>query len=83
MNNQDYEALMMAFKSGVDYGLLIAEEERDSEDLYDAALCSIHAQKMCIPSVRTERRMPHSEKWRQAKRDSYSSFLKHIKEVME
>ena len=83
MNNQPHETLMMAFEAGIDYGLLLAEEERDSEDWFDACQCSVFARKTNIPSTTAKRRMPHSEKWRQAKRDSYLRFLKHIAEVLQ
>ena len=81
MDNPPIETLMMAFEAGIDYGLLMAEEERDSEDMFDAYLCWGYARKMCIPSAPVKRRMPHSDKWRQSKRDSYLRFLKHIAEA--
>ena len=48
------------FKWGVDYGLLLAEQERDSEDLLDAVVCASFARRMNIPSSFAQRRQPHS-----------------------
>lgn len=69
------KALLKAFECGIDYGLLIAEEERDNEDVFDAFLCAQVARKMCVPSVPARRRQPRSENWRKAKRESYSQFI--------
>lgn len=52
------------FKWGVDYGLLLAEQERDSEDLLDAVVCASFARRMNIPSSFAQRRQPHSAAWR-------------------
>lgn len=57
---EHYEALLKAFEYGIDYGLLIAEQERDSEEVFDAAGCAVYAHKMCVPSSVTRRREPHS-----------------------
>lgn len=68
--------LLKAFEYGVDYGLLIAEEERDSEDVFDAFLCSESARKFNAPSAPARRRLPHSEEWRKQKRDNLVNFYK-------
>jgi hypothetical protein len=60
---------------GVDDGLILAEQERDSEEFADAALCYKYAQKMGVPSAIAERRHPHSEAWRQAKQESIAKFV--------
>lgn len=75
--------LMMAYECGIDYGLLLAEEERDSEDCFDAAGCAVYASRMCIPSTPAPRRRPRSETWRAAKRDSMSKFLKLVVEAAQ
>lgn len=66
---------------GVDYGQLLMEEERDTEDWADAFNCCLVARKTAMPSVPIPRRQPHSEKWRNAKRESFKKFkdymLKH------
>lgn len=61
---EHYKALLKAFEYGVDYGLLLAEQERDSEDIFDAAGCAVYAKKMCVPSTAAQRRQPHSRAWR-------------------
>jgi hypothetical protein len=67
--------LIDVFFWGVDYGLLLAEQERDSEKFANAALCHKYAQKMGVPSAIAERRQPHSEPWRQAKQESIAKFV--------
>jgi len=69
------DALLKAFEYGIDYGLLLAEQERDSEDLTDAFLCGIYSRKMCQPSPIAKRRQPRSAKWRAAKGDSVKNFI--------
>jgi hypothetical protein len=63
-----------AFLLGVDYGLLLAEEERDSEDMFDAFLCGCTARKMNAPSAPARRREPHSAKWREEKKAALVRF---------
>lgn len=81
MNEPIVKLLLKAFECGIDYGLLIAEEERDSEDLFDAFLCVQVARKMCVPSVPAQRRQPRSENWRKAKRESYLKIFGLIADV--
>ena len=50
--------LMQIFKWGVDYGLLLAEQERDSEDLADAFQGVVVDEKYSMPSCPARRRMP-------------------------
>jgi len=72
MNIQD---LIIAFECGIDYGLLLAEQERDSEDLFDAATCAIMSRRTCLPTSIAQRRGPHSDAWRTAKKDSLRKFI--------
>jgi hypothetical protein len=74
MDNLD--KLFKAYECGIDYGLLIAEQERDSEDMFDAVGCYVHSRKMCVPSNPARRRQPRSEKWRQAKAANMIGFIK-------
>jgi len=67
--------LFEVFECGFDYGLLKAEEERDSEDLLDAAVCYSAARKFCVPSTPVKRREPKSERWRESKKTSFEKFL--------
>jgi hypothetical protein len=66
--------LLQAFECGIDYGLLLAEEERDSEDMFDAFLCGEAGRKFNVPSIPARRRQPHSMEWRNAKRESFKNF---------
>lgn len=75
------DLLIKAFECGVDYGLLIAEQERDSEEIYDACQCSEFSKKMCMPSTPTERRQAHGEEWRNAMKKSIAKFAKLCEEV--
>lgn len=78
-----FELLLDIFSWGVDYGQLLAEEERDSEDLFDAFICYGKAQKTAMPSAPIERRKPMSDKWRNAKRQGYKNFLELIPKVID
>ena len=69
------ENLIAAYECGIDYGLILAEQERDSEDVFDAAGCAAYSSKMCAPSVSAPRRRPRSAAWRESKRKSMERFL--------
>lgn len=69
-------SLFDIFSMGVDYGQLLAEEERDNEDWCDAFQGVIVGKKYSMPSQIAPRRQARTEKWRQAKRESYKQFLK-------
>ena len=80
MTTQEISNLLFdAFCYGVDYGQLLMEEERDSEDTFDAFLCSETGRKYTIPSPQAKRRQPHSDKWREAKKESYNKFQSLLK----
>lgn len=68
------------FLWGVDYGQLLMEEERDSEDLLMATMGSIYAKKTSMPMGIVEKRQPHSQKWRDAKKKGLTNFLELCKE---
>lgn len=71
----DVKDLMTAYECGIDYGLMLAEQERDSEDAFDAAGCAVYSARMCVPSTPCRRRQPHSAAWREAKRAAMDRFL--------
>lgn len=62
------------FNYGVDYGLLIAERERENEEWADAFNCSFVSRKTAMPAMPIERRRLHSEKWMFAKKKSFEKF---------
>ena len=66
---------MKIFEFGVDYGLLLAEQERENEELFDAFAGSVFSTKMCMPSAPQERRQVRSEKWFEAKKKSVAEFM--------
>ena len=63
------------FRWGIDYGQLMMEEERDSEDWADAFQGFIIDQKYSMPAQTAPRRQPHSDKWREAKKESLNNFM--------
>ncbi|MDR0755144.1 MAG: hypothetical protein LBF04_07130 [Prevotellaceae bacterium] len=66
------------FKWGIDYGLLLAEEERSSEEWADAFNGCLVSQKYCMPAAPCERRQTHSEAWINAKKESVRKFTEFI-----
>ncbi len=69
------------FCMGIDYGQLLMEEERDGEEAVDAYGCFLTANKYLCPSGIAERRQPHSEKWRAAKKGSLDKLQNLFKEL--
>lgn len=51
------------FNIGMTYGLLKAEEERESESTFDGAICYLTDEKYQSPSIPTRKRQPHSKEW--------------------
>ena len=80
-NKLEITDILKIFEYGVDYGLLIAEEERDSEDFFDAFICGSFARRTCLPSAPTARRMPRSDEWRKAKHNGLLNLIKFIKDL--
>lgn len=76
-----YKGLLKAFEYGIDYGLLLAEQERDSEDLLDATICASYARRICIPSSIAPRRQPHSAAWRKEMGRGLLRLIDLIKEL--
>lgn len=51
------------FNMGMAYGLLKAEEERESETAFDGAICYLTDEKFQSPSIPTKKRQPHQKEW--------------------
>lgn len=51
------------FNMGMAYGLLKAEEERESETAFDGAICYLTDEKFQSPSIPTKKRQPHKKEW--------------------
>ncbi len=51
------------FNMGMTYGLLKAEEERESEDVFDGVICYFTDEKFQSPSIPTKKRQPHNKEW--------------------
>jgi hypothetical protein len=69
------ENVWKAFWWGVGYGQLLMEEERENEELFDAAVCYQSGLKYGIPSNPVQRRQIKSDKWFSAMREGYAKFL--------
>lgn len=76
----DSDLLFEVFCLGVDYGQLTMEREREQEELFDAFNGYVIARKTAMPSNPTPRRQPHSEKWRNAKKQGWENFKNYCKE---
>lgn len=70
----DIATAFTIFNYGVDYGLLIAERERENEEWADAFNCFLFSQKTAMPAIPLERRRCHSEKWITVKKKSFEDF---------
>lgn len=70
-----YDEIMEIFKLGIDYGQLLMEQERDSEDWADAFQGYIIDLKYSMPANIAPRRQPHSNEWRKAKLDSLDKVM--------
>jgi hypothetical protein len=66
---------------GVEYGQLLMEEERESEELFDAAVCYQSGLKYGVPSSPIQRRQLHSDKWFAAKKEGYKNFLEFFSRI--
>jgi|GEM_PF-3511553 len=67
--------LFTIFEYGVDYGLLLAKEERIRDEWAGAFQGSVFARKFAMPSSPAQPRQIHSDKWFEAKRKSFNNFL--------
>jgi hypothetical protein len=75
--------LFQVYFWGMAEGQLLMEEERENEELFDAAICSIGARKLCIPTVPVQRRQIHSEKWFEAMRKAKIDFNNFVRRKRE
>ena len=74
--------LFEIFWYGADFGQALMEDERESEEIFDAYLCAGIARKISIPSNPVKRRQLMSDEWREEKRAGWKRFLK-LKEEYE
>ena len=79
MKDIDYLTIWKIFEWGFDYGLLKAEEERESEELFDSFNCSVKARRTGMPSQEAPRRQVHSKNWFKAKQKSFNEFKEFIR----
>lgn len=69
------EEMRNIFSWWVDYWLLLAEQERESEELADAFQWVIISKKYSMPSHIAPRRQLHSEKRVEAKKQWMKNFI--------
>lgn len=79
----DIATAFKIFNYGVDYGQLLMEQERESEEWADAFNCCLVSRKTAMPAMPIERRQAHSEDWKQAKKKSVLAFKELIKNICE
>jgi len=75
--------IVKIFEYGVDYGLLLAEQERQGEELFDAFQGSAFSAKFAMPSAPAERRQLRSDKWFEAKKKSLVEFAEIYSKVIK
>jgi acyl-CoA reductase-like NAD-dependent aldehyde dehydrogenase len=68
---------------GMSEGQLLMEEERENEELFDAAVCAARSRKLCIPTVPARRRQVHSKKWFEAMQQARQEFRDFVKRKAE
>lgn len=77
----DIKTAFKIFSWGVDYGLLLAEQEREQEEYADAFNCCLVARKTAMPAIPIPRRQLHSGKWIAAKKASLEAFQDFLAEM--
>lgn len=70
----DIATAFKIFNLGVDYGQVLMERERESEEWADAFNCCLVARKTAMPANPTPKRQLHSENWIEAKQKSFKDF---------
>ena len=68
---------------GIHEGQLLMEEERENEDLFDAAVCCVGSRKFGIPTSPVRRRQVHSEQWFAAMREGKKNFKNFVKKKLK
>lgn len=71
------------FNMGMNYGLLKAEEERESEATFDGAICYLTDEKYQSPSITTKKRQPHNKEWFEKSRQEANRYWQGILKFKE
>ena len=74
------EDIFQVYFWGMSEGQLLMEEERENEEIFDAAVCAVGSRKYCVPTVPVRRRQVHSEKWFSAMRKDKADFYEFMKQ---
>lgn len=75
------EKIWLAFEYGVDYGQLLMEEERLTDECIYACGSVNFAKKHCVPAQLLQTRQIHSDKWFKIKRASKKKFFELLKNL--
>ena len=70
--------LFDVFAWGAAYGQLQMEQERASEELFDAATCYHSGRKYTVPSAPVRRRQLRSDKWFESMNNDVKAFKEFI-----
>jgi len=81
--NISIEDIWKIYSWGIDHGQLLMEQERESEELFDAAICAQSGEKYCVPSSPVRRRQIHSDLWFAAKNKSMKDFADFLGQKLE
>jgi len=76
------DLLFECYNDGVSYWQLIMEEERETEETFDAFIWVQIANKYCMPSHSAERRQLHSEEWFKVKRREAKHFYSILASIL-
>ena len=74
------EEISKIYYWGVSEGQIIMEEERASEEIFDAMVCAHASRIFNVPSAPLQRRQLHSEKWFNAMRKDKAEFQDFIRQ---
>jgi hypothetical protein len=74
------EEIMKIYSWGISAGLVMAEEEREGEELFDSAVCWHSSRKFNIPSAPARRRQLKSGEWSAAMRNDEKKFFYFLEE---
>ncbi len=75
MSKEEQDKLTKAFTYGIDYGMFLAEANREKELLAEAGLNSLESRRTSMPVSKKEW-LPKSEKWFEYHKKAKIEFLK-------
>ena len=83
MKNKDtIKVLMQAFSCGISQGLLFAENERDSEETFNAFMGATFDKKFAMPMQDIQRRELHGKKWHDHHKKEVEKFYNLLAKIV-